>query len=90
MPVFYVMALCCLKNLQLFQFVHAHIASLYNYVKYNKIFYTVLLIKFVSDLHQVGGFSGYPNKTDPHDITEILSKVAFNTITLTLDTLIPF
>jgi hypothetical protein len=37
----------------------------------------------------VGGFSRYTpvsstNKTDLHDITEILLKVALNTITLTL------
>ena len=37
------------------------------------------VIKFVSDLRQV--FSGSPtNKTDRHDITEILLKVALNTI----------
>jgi len=47
------------------------------------------VIKFVSDLQQVGGF--YPstpvsstNKTGLHDIPEILLKVASNTITLTL------
>jgi hypothetical protein len=39
------------------------------------------VIKFVSDLWQVGGFlEGHPvsstNKTDRHDITEILLKVA--------------
>jgi hypothetical protein len=39
----------------------------------------------VSDLRQVGGFSlGFPdsstNKTNRHDITEILLKVALNTI----------
>jgi hypothetical protein len=44
------------------------------------------VIKFVSDLQQVGGFfSGTPvsstNKTDHNDITEILLKVALNTIT---------
>ena len=43
------------------------------------------VIKFVSDLRQVGGFSaGTPvsstNKTDRHDIAEILLKVALNTI----------
>jgi hypothetical protein len=43
------------------------------------------MIKFVSDLQQAGGFCpGTPvsstNKTDRHDITEILLKVAFNTI----------
>ena len=44
------------------------------------------VIKFVSDLRQVGGFPpGLPvsstNKTDRHDITEILLKVALNIIT---------
>jgi hypothetical protein len=43
------------------------------------------VIKFVSDLRQVGGFLlvspvSSPNKTDRHDITEILLKVALNTI----------
>ena len=43
------------------------------------------MIKFVSDLRQVGGFSAGPpvsstNKTDRHDIAEILLKVALNTI----------
>ena len=43
------------------------------------------MIKVVSDLRQVGGFSaGTPvsstNKTDRHDIAEILLKVALNTI----------
>jgi hypothetical protein len=43
------------------------------------------VIKFVRDLRQVGVFSaGIPvsstNKTDCHDITEILLKVALNTI----------
>ena len=46
----------------------------------------IYVIKFVSDLQQVGGFfSGTPvsstNKTDHNDITEILLKVALNTIT---------
>jgi len=46
------------------------------------------VIKFVSDLRQVCGFSpGTPVsstiKTDRHDITEILVKVALNTITHT-------
>ena len=45
------------------------------------------VIKFVSDLLQVGGFLRYSgfstNKTDHgrHDVTEILLKVALNTIT---------
>ena len=43
------------------------------------------VIKFVSDLWQVGCFLWSPqvsstNKTDCHDITEILLKVALNTI----------
>ena len=43
------------------------------------------VIKFVSDLRQVGGCFPDPpvsstNKTDRHDITEILLKVALNTI----------
>ena len=42
------------------------------------------VIKFVRDLRQVDGFSpsipvSSTNKTDRHDITEILSKVALNT-----------
>jgi hypothetical protein len=48
------------------------------------------VIKFVSDLRQVGVFLlvlwslvSTTNKTDSHDITEILLKVALNTITLT-------
>jgi hypothetical protein len=42
-------------------------------------------MKFVSDLWHVGGFTpvSSTNKTDCHDITEILLKVALNTITLT-------
>jgi hypothetical protein len=43
------------------------------------------VIKFVSDLQQVGGFSlgssvSSTNKTDRHDIASILLKVALNTI----------
>ena len=46
-------------------------------------------IKFVSDLWQICGFLHvlrfHPsNKTDLHELTEILLKVALNTITLTL------
>jgi len=41
-------------------------------------------IKFASDLRQFGGFllvlRSSTNKTDRHDITEILLKVALNTI----------
>ena len=52
------------------------------------------VIKFVSDLQQVGGFSPGPpvssiNKTDHHDITEILLKVALNTIKQT-NIILPF
>ena len=44
-------------------------------------------IKVVSDLRQVGGFLrvhpvSSTNKSDHHDITEILLKVALNTISL--------
>ena len=51
------------------------------------------IIKFASDLRQVGGFLRvlqFPptNKTDYHDITEILLKVALNTTTLTRWTVI--
>ena len=40
------------------------------------------VIKFISDLRQFGGFSdvSFTNKTDRKDITEILLKVALNTI----------
>ena len=46
------------------------------------------VIKFVSDLRQVGGFSlanrvSSTNKTDCHDLTELLLKVALNTINQT-------
>ena len=44
------------------------------------------VIKFVSDLRQVCSFLGTPvsptNKTESHDVTEILLKVVLNTITL--------
>ena len=46
------------------------------------------VIKFVSDVRQIGGFLQFPspinNKADHHDITEILLKVALNIKTLTL------
>jgi len=44
------------------------------------------VIKVVSDLRQVDSFLQFPpkNKTDHHNITEILLKVALNTIILTL------
>jgi hypothetical protein len=47
--------------------------------------HTRYMIKFVSDLRQVGGFFlGTPvsstNKTDLHDIAEIMLKVALSTI----------
>ena len=45
------------------------------------------VIKYVSDLRQVGGFPQAPsvssnNKTDRHDITEIVLKVMLNTLNL--------
>ena len=46
------------------------------------------VIKFISDLRQVSGFLlvtctpvSFSNKTGSHEITEILLKVALNTIT---------
>jgi hypothetical protein len=52
--------------------------------RYNIIY----VINVVSDLRQVGGFSILPvsstNKTDRHDIIEILLKVVLNAITPTL------
>jgi hypothetical protein len=59
--------------------VHIEVYSIQHYV-----------IKFVSDLRQVGGFLLVPpissiNKTDHHDIAEILLKVALNTINLNFD-----
>ena len=55
---------------------HGGVYSLQHYV-----------IKYVSDMLQVGGFLlvllvSSTNKTDRHDITEILLKVALNTINL--------
>ena len=54
--------------------VHGEVYSIQHYV-----------IKFDSDLRQVGGFSlgtsvSSTNETDCHNITEILLKVALNTI----------
>ena len=55
--------------------IHGKVYSIQHYV-----------IKFVSDLGQVGGFPGTPdssiNKTDRHEITKILLNVALNTINL--------
>jgi hypothetical protein len=53
---------------------HGQVYSIQHYV-----------VKSVSDLRQVGGFPRVlwfppPMKTDRHDITEILLKVALNTI----------
>ena len=53
-----------------------------------RILDTALFIKFVSDLRKVGGCSPCTpvcpyNKTERHDITEILFKVALNTIIIT-------
>ena len=43
------------------------------------------VIKFISDLQQsVGSSVSSTNKTDHHDTTEILLKVALNTVALTL------
>jgi len=58
-----------------FNSAHGEVYSIQHYV-----------IKFVSDLWQVSGFLwvSSTNKTDRHDIAEILLKVALNIITLTL------
>ena len=60
--------------------VHGEVNSMQHYV-----------IKFVSDVRQVNCFLrvfsvSSINKTDLHDITEILLKVALNTINLNLNT----
>jgi hypothetical protein len=53
---------------------HSEVHSIQQYV-----------IKFVSDLQQIGGFPvSSINISDRHNITEILLKVALNTITLTI------
>ena len=50
--------------------VHGEVYSIHHYV-----------ITFISDLRQVGGFLRFPPiKTDCHDITEILLKMALNSI----------
>ena len=54
--------------------VHGEVYSIQHYV-----------MKFASYLRKVGGFLS--NKTDHHDITELLLQVALNTITITLITL---
>ena len=48
------------------------------------------MLKFVSDLWQVGGFLrvspvSSSNKTDRHDITEILLKITFKILNDTID-----
>jgi len=63
--------------------IHGEVYSTQHYV-----------IKFVSDLRQVGGFLpgtlvSSTNKTDRHDITEILMKMALNTMNLKLTLKIP-
>ena len=55
--------------------IHGEVYSIQHYV-----------IEFVSDLQQVGGFSldspvSSTNKTDHHDIAEILLKIVLDTIT---------
>ena len=52
--------------------VHGDVYSIQHYV-----------IQFVSDLRQVGAPISYTNKTDRHDITEILLKAALITINQT-------
>jgi hypothetical protein len=59
-----------------------------------KLYSIHYVMKFVSDLRQIGGFHqvlvSSTNKTDRHDITEKLLKVTLNTITLTLKLHLPF
>ena len=45
------------------------------------------VIKFVSDFRQISGFLPFPRplQMTPHDITEILLKVALNTTILNLN-----
>ena len=62
----------------MFFFTILHIVYIKHYV-----------IKFVSDLRQVGGFLrvltvSFTKEADHHDIAEILLKVALNTISLPL------
>jgi len=62
--------------------IQQNILAKFRYTKHS-------VIKFVSDLRQVGGFLWVlrfppPIKSDSHDITEIYLKVVFNTIILTL------
>ena len=52
---------------------HGEVYSIQHYV-----------IKFVSDLRRLVVFLGYSNKTDGHDITELLLKVVLSTISLPL------
>ena len=54
-------------NVENLNLSHGEVYSIQHYV-----------IKFVSELRQVGDFL-HQNKTDRHDITEILLKVALNT-----------
>ena len=53
---------------------HGEVYSIQHYV-----------IKFVSDPRQVGGLRSSTNNTDIHDITEILLKVALNTLNQNLN-----
>ena len=59
---------------------------------HGKVYSIHYVIKFVNDLRQVGGRPATPvsstNKTECHDITEILLIVALNTINLTIKTLL--
>jgi hypothetical protein len=69
-------------------FTTAHAISAYHHYRCEldtRFSIKYYVIKFVSDLRQVGGFSprtliSSTNKTDCHGITEILLKVSLNTI----------
>ena len=74
-------------DILLFPNIFFHIRStLYDKVVSSNLAHSVVysiqhyVIKFVSDLRHVGGFSA--NKTDCHDIAEILLEVAWNTLIL--------
>ena len=71
-------------------YIYFYLSSVFEFKSRSGEVYSIqhYVITFVSDLRQVGGFRRVlrfqsTNKTDRHDITEILLKVALNIITLT-------
>jgi hypothetical protein len=76
----YAYILLCKQTFQIGAYLYSRVHNEQHYV-----------IKFVSDLRQIGGFlwtqvsiNSYTNKTDHHGLTEILLKVALYIITLIL------